>query len=331
MNRPYGRRPVLKENSADDFVKSPNFIAACRDAGFKISASQREVLKLVYSFSTTGYDRCYWGSIEYACMKTGASERTVQRAFARLTELGLIYREIVSNRKRKYVANFALLDEIKAIYERQRREEWTLYRKARQGVAPDENKSAESEKQASPEVTTTKVAVSTAETHDEPTSFAVLLGLAVNRNLIRECEAPYEALLKQNFSAQEIISAWIKRQDECAKDGRPKHCYPQLKRWLMSEDPDGAKAMIEQVRARAEEDKQRKRNAAINHLIQEDAYAESLYRQMQFARTEAEKQQAKMRLHQYFDEVYGDAPTSRKGMPRCQQIREMKQQILSSA
>lgn len=71
----------------------------------------------------------------------------------------------------------------------------------------------------------------------------------VNRNLIRAGRAPFNALVAQGYSPAEIRMAWEQRQKAARAEARKPRFFPQLKRWLESAAADGARAMIEALRA----------------------------------------------------------------------------------
>lgn len=74
----------------------------------------------------------------------------------------------------------------------------------------------------------------------------------VNRNLIHAGRARYFALVGSGCSPAEIQRAWDRVQQRAKKEHRGPRFYPQLKRWLESEEDDGARAQIERMRSERE-------------------------------------------------------------------------------
>ncbi|MEG0724370.1 MAG: hypothetical protein RR419_09170, partial [Akkermansia sp.] len=71
-------------------------------------------------------------------------------------------------------------------------------------------------------------------------SWKKLTSLAVNPNRLAESYAPYRQLIACGYTPAEIHNAWLARQDECERAGKETRYFPQLKKWLESQDLNGA-------------------------------------------------------------------------------------------
>ena len=82
-------------------------------------------------------------------------------------------------------------------------------------------------------------------------AYARLCDSAVNRNLIRQSRPAYDALVEAGYFPAEIARAWDARQAEARRANRASRFFPQLKRFLADDGPDGAAARIECMRRSA--------------------------------------------------------------------------------
>lgn len=84
--------------------------------------------------------------------------------------------------------------------------------------------------------------------------FQALQNSSVNRNLIRQAEEPYRALLAKGIDPDLISQAWNDKQVACKARQTDAKFYPQLKKWLESAAPDGALSACRALAKRAEEE-----------------------------------------------------------------------------
>ncbi|MEG2249057.1 MAG: hypothetical protein RSB88_09110, partial [Akkermansia sp.] len=108
-------------------------------------------------------------------------------------------------------------------------------------------------------------------------SWKKLTSLAVNPNRLAESYAPYRQLIACGYTPAEIHDAWLVRQAECERAGKETRYFPQLKKWLESQDLNGATAMISTEREKNTLKKRENRRLLMTLLVQDDRVFEKLY------------------------------------------------------
>ena len=86
---------------------------------------------------------------------------------------------------------------------------------------------------------------------DTAADFRNLTDETINRNKLDEARQPYDELRKLGFGADEILSAWSRRQAGAKDAGAEDKFMPQLRKWLLDTSVKGCRKMVEAARQRA--------------------------------------------------------------------------------
>ena len=86
---------------------------------------------------------------------------------------------------------------------------------------------------------------------DTAADFRNLTDETINRNKLDEARHPYDELRKLGFGADEIRSAWARRQAGAKYAGAEDKFMPQLRKWLLDTSVKGCRKMIEAERRRS--------------------------------------------------------------------------------
>ena len=73
----------------------------------------------------------------------------------------------------------------------------------------------------------------------------------INRNKLDAARQPYDELRRLGFGADEIGTAWARRQAEAKDAGCEDKFMPQLRKWLLDTSVKGCRKMVEAARQRA--------------------------------------------------------------------------------
>ena len=85
---------------------------------------------------------------------------------------------------------------------------------------------------------------------DTAADFRNLTDETINRNKLDEARYPYDELRKLGFGADEIRSAWARRQAGAKDAGAEDKFMPQLRKWLLDTSVKGCRKMVEAARQR---------------------------------------------------------------------------------
>ncbi len=80
---------------------------------------------------------------------------------------------------------------------------------------------------------------------DTAADFRNLTDETINRNKLDEARHPYDELRKLGFGADEIRSAWARRQAGAKDAGAEDKFMPQLRKWLLDTSVKGCRKMVE--------------------------------------------------------------------------------------
>lgn len=86
---------------------------------------------------------------------------------------------------------------------------------------------------------------------DTAADFRNLTNETINRNKLDEARHPYDELRKLGFGADEIRSAWARRQAGAKDAGTEDKFMPQLRKWLLDTSVKGCRKMVEAERRRS--------------------------------------------------------------------------------
>lgn len=86
---------------------------------------------------------------------------------------------------------------------------------------------------------------------DTAADFRNLTDETINRNKLYEARHPYDELRKLGFGADEIRSAWARRQAGAKDAGAEDKFMPQLRKWLLDTSVKGCRKMVEAERRRS--------------------------------------------------------------------------------
>ena len=86
---------------------------------------------------------------------------------------------------------------------------------------------------------------------DTAVDFRNLTDETINRNKLDEARHPYDELRKLGFGADEIRSAWARRQAGAKDAGAEDKFMPQLRKWLLDTSVKGCRKMVEAERRRS--------------------------------------------------------------------------------
>ena len=86
---------------------------------------------------------------------------------------------------------------------------------------------------------------------DTAPDFRNLTDETINRNKLDEARHPYDELRKLGFGADEIRSAWARRQAGAKDAGAEDKFMPQLRKWLLDTSVKGCRKMVEAERRRS--------------------------------------------------------------------------------
>ena len=86
---------------------------------------------------------------------------------------------------------------------------------------------------------------------DTAADFRNLTDETINRNKLDEARHPYDELRKLGFGADEIRSAWARRQAGAKDAGTEDKFMPQLRKWLLDTSVKGCRKMVEAERRRS--------------------------------------------------------------------------------
>ena len=86
---------------------------------------------------------------------------------------------------------------------------------------------------------------------DTAADFRNLADETINRNKLDEARHPYDELRKLGFGADEIRSAWARRQAGARDAGAEDKFMPQLRKWLLDTSVKGCRKMVEAERRRS--------------------------------------------------------------------------------
>lgn len=86
---------------------------------------------------------------------------------------------------------------------------------------------------------------------DTAADFRNLTDETINRNKLDEARHPYDELRKLGFGADEIRSAWARRQAGAKDAGAEDKFMPQLRKWLLDTSVKGCRKMVEAERRRS--------------------------------------------------------------------------------
>ena len=86
---------------------------------------------------------------------------------------------------------------------------------------------------------------------DTAADFRNLADETINRNKLDEARHPYDELRKLGFGADEIRSAWARRQAGAKDAGAEDKFMPQLRKWLLDTSVKGCRKMVEAERRRS--------------------------------------------------------------------------------
>ena len=85
---------------------------------------------------------------------------------------------------------------------------------------------------------------------DTAADFRNLTDETINRNKLDAARQPYDELRRLGFGADEIGTAWARRQAEAKDAGCEDKFMPQLRKWLLDTSVKGCRKMVEAARQR---------------------------------------------------------------------------------
>ena len=86
---------------------------------------------------------------------------------------------------------------------------------------------------------------------DIASDFRKIADETINRNKLDGARQPYDELRRLGFGADEIGTAWARRQAEAKDAGCEDKFMPQLRKWLLDTSVKGCRKMVEAARQRA--------------------------------------------------------------------------------
>ena len=86
---------------------------------------------------------------------------------------------------------------------------------------------------------------------DTAGDFRKIADETINRNKLDAARQPYDELRRLGFGADEIGTAWARRQAEAKDAGCEDKFMPQLRKWLIDTSVKGCRKMVEAARQRA--------------------------------------------------------------------------------
>ena len=86
---------------------------------------------------------------------------------------------------------------------------------------------------------------------DTASDFRRIADGTINRNKLDAARQPYDELRRLGFGADEIGTAWARRQTEAKDAGCEDKFMPQLRKWLLDTSVKGCRKMVEAARQRA--------------------------------------------------------------------------------
>ena len=86
---------------------------------------------------------------------------------------------------------------------------------------------------------------------DTASDFRKIADETINRNKLDAARQPYDELRRLGFGADEIGTAWARRQAEAKDAGCEDKFMPQLRKWLLDTSVKGCQKMVEAARQRA--------------------------------------------------------------------------------
>lgn len=86
---------------------------------------------------------------------------------------------------------------------------------------------------------------------DTASDFRKIADETINRNKLDAARQPYDELRNLGFGADEIGTAWARRQAEAKDAGCEDKFMPQLRKWLLDTSVKGCRKMVEAARQRA--------------------------------------------------------------------------------
>ena len=86
---------------------------------------------------------------------------------------------------------------------------------------------------------------------DTASDFRKITDETINRNKLDAARQPYDELRRLGFGADEIGTAWARRQAEARDAGCEDKFMPQLRKWLIDTSVKGCQKMVEAARQRA--------------------------------------------------------------------------------
>lgn len=85
---------------------------------------------------------------------------------------------------------------------------------------------------------------------DTASDFRKIADKTINRNKLDAARQPYDELRNLGFGAEEIGTAWARRQAEAKDAGCEDKFMPQLRKWLLDTSVKGCRKMVEAARQR---------------------------------------------------------------------------------
>ena len=85
---------------------------------------------------------------------------------------------------------------------------------------------------------------------DTESDFRKIADETINRNKLDAARQPYDELRRLGFGADEIGTAWARRQAEAKDAGCEDKFMPQLRKWLLDTSVKGCRKMVEATRQR---------------------------------------------------------------------------------
>ena len=85
---------------------------------------------------------------------------------------------------------------------------------------------------------------------DTANDFRKIADETINRNKLAAARQPYDELRRLGFGADEIGTAWARRQAEAKDAGCEDKFMPQLRKWLLDTSVKGCRKMVEAARQR---------------------------------------------------------------------------------
>ena len=85
---------------------------------------------------------------------------------------------------------------------------------------------------------------------DTASDFRKIADETINRNKLDAARQPYDELRRLGFGADEIGTAWARRQAEAKDAGCEDKFMPQLRKWLLDTSVKGCRKMVEAARQR---------------------------------------------------------------------------------